>query len=373
MADGNGVGALAQLAYAAAIDDELWPAWAEAMRRHFGAVGIVFGVLDLQTARIKSGLFHFPDGDVDRVIPEYAEHMAAHDPVLRRLAQCRGSEIFDNADAHNLDDAEDAEYHRWQLARLGIRRNLTAAVAIHKDLCAGVTLNWAPGGPAGASARSEVISLFPHLQQAMKLGLRHSQLLQAAWWDGHQAGDSGAAMLLDDHGRVLRASRAAEVVIACGDGLDVRAGRLAAVAPDCDDKLQLAIAGALDEIGPQAGSAKVARRSGRPPYQVTVHPLPRSRRFLAPNQAAAIVRIVRPETACARLSPLHRDLLGFTEREAEVAELLLSGHSLESLAQAIGIRHNTVRNHLQSIFRKTGTNRQSDLVRLLMNIEKQLH
>ncbi len=47
--------------------------------------------------------------------------------------------------------------------------------------------------------------------------------------------------------------------------------------------------------------------------------------------------------------------------------LLADGRSTEEVAQALGIRLNTVRVHLRAIFAKTGVDRQSALVRLLLN------
>lgn len=41
--------------------------------------------------------------------------------------------------------------------------------------------------------------------------------------------------------------------------------------------------------------------------------------------------------------------------------------SLEEAAEALGIKPNTARAHLRSIFSKTGVRRQTELVRLFLN------
>jgi DNA-binding CsgD family transcriptional regulator len=46
---------------------------------------------------------------------------------------------------------------------------------------------------------------------------------------------------------------------------------------------------------------------------------------------------------------------------------LANGLSLEEAAEAIGIRRNTARAHLRSIFSKTGVRRQTELVRIFLN------
>ena len=61
-------------------------------------------------------------------------------------------------------------------------------------------------------------------------------------------------------------------------------------------------------------------------------------------------------------------LLGFTKKEAELASALLNGISLQHAAQERGVRLSTIRSQLASIFRKTGTTHQSQLVALLARL-----
>jgi DNA-binding CsgD family transcriptional regulator len=62
-----------------------------------------------------------------------------------------------------------------------------------------------------------------------------------------------------------------------------------------------------------------------------------------------------------------RDVPGrneLSQREAEVLELLLSGHRVATVAESLFVSTHTVRNHLKSIFKKTGVHSQADLIRL---------
>ena len=61
-----------------------------------------------------------------------------------------------------------------------------------------------------------------------------------------------------------------------------------------------------------------------------------------------------------------RDLLALTAAEARVAEALFEGATPREAAEAFGISYNTVHVHLGRVFRKTGTNRQSQLMRLMV-------
>jgi DNA-binding CsgD family transcriptional regulator len=57
-----------------------------------------------------------------------------------------------------------------------------------------------------------------------------------------------------------------------------------------------------------------------------------------------------------------KNRFGLTPAEARVVLRLVSGDSLRLAAKALGIKYETVRTHLKSIFQKTGTRRQAELV-----------
>jgi len=59
----------------------------------------------------------------------------------------------------------------------------------------------------------------------------------------------------------------------------------------------------------------------------------------------------------------HPDLREISPRELEVLDLLLQGERVAAIAEQLYISDHTVRNHLKSMFRKTGTSSQGDLVR----------
>lgn len=61
-------------------------------------------------------------------------------------------------------------------------------------------------------------------------------------------------------------------------------------------------------------------------------------------------------------------LYGLTRKETNVVNALLQGMSLEDYCAANFVTANTSRTHLKSVYRKTGTNRQSELVRLFASM-----
>ncbi|MNO83413.1 Bacterial regulatory protein, luxR family [compost metagenome] len=86
------------------------------------------------------------------------------------------------------------------------------------------------------------------------------------------------------------------------------------------------------------------------------------------KERPALVVYVRDAVGKPLLSTaMTRKVFGFTPSETSLAMELANGLSLEEAANALGIRRNTARAHLRSIFCKTGVRRQTELVRMLLN------
>jgi DNA-binding CsgD family transcriptional regulator len=68
---------------------------------------------------------------------------------------------------------------------------------------------------------------------------------------------------------------------------------------------------------------------------------------------------------------VHRELLrrlyGLSRVQAEVAGQLMKGMTLEEIANQRGVRRSTVRSHVDQLFARTGTRRQTELVHFLLS------
>ncbi len=61
-------------------------------------------------------------------------------------------------------------------------------------------------------------------------------------------------------------------------------------------------------------------------------------------------------------------LFGLTDQQSAIAELVSDGLSVSEIAELKSITTGTVRDHIKAIFEKTGTHRQSELVRMLLQL-----
>ncbi len=59
-------------------------------------------------------------------------------------------------------------------------------------------------------------------------------------------------------------------------------------------------------------------------------------------------------------------LMSLTPRERRVAELVAAGYSTDNIGAHLGVKESTVRSHLKSIFRKTGTHSRLELTRFFI-------
>ncbi|MFO1104015.1 MAG: LuxR C-terminal-related transcriptional regulator [Methylocystis sp.] len=65
---------------------------------------------------------------------------------------------------------------------------------------------------------------------------------------------------------------------------------------------------------------------------------------------------------------LIQSLFDLTPAEARVARNLVSGQSVDHIAEASGVSQNTIRTHVRCVLQKTGCNRQSEVVALLSGV-----
>lgn len=101
-------------------------------------------------------------------------------------------------------------------------------------------------------------------------------------------------------------------------------------------------------------------------FNVLVTPLFSPNGLPAPQGAVAAVFVSNPETQEETNEDLLPHLYGLTPAESALAGRLVSGEDLSGAADVLGVSMNTARTHLKRIFQKTGTRRQAELVRLLL-------
>jgi DNA-binding CsgD family transcriptional regulator len=220
-------------------------------------------------------------------------------------------------------------------------------------------------GPFGANEVKQLDALRPHLARsallATRLGLEQAR---AAAETLSLIGLPGG--LISESGRVLSANSQLEalsprIMVGAFDKLG-----LAGAGPT--ELLRRALEGKQRAGGETIGSIPMpASSSGNDPALV-VHLVPVRRAAHDIFAGAKFVVIVTLVTApVAPLTELLNGLFDLTPAEAKVARALAVGATIRDVAIRHAVTPETIKSQLSSIMFKTGTHRQTDLVRLLLS------
>jgi DNA-binding CsgD family transcriptional regulator len=111
----------------------------------------------------------------------------------------------------------------------------------------------------------------------------------------------------------------------------------------------------------------VVRRRGKASVLMRLLPIHGAAR--SPFLDARALLMFSSMEAKSSLSPsLLRKAFNLTPAEGRLAVLIALGNSPEQIAEQLGIARETARNQLRSVFAKTGTHRQGELVALLARL-----
>lgn len=150
------------------------------------------------------------------------------------------------------------------------------------------------------------------------------------------------------------------------DGLQAVSDRVRADAVRDDHALAEGVRRASVGIRPP-GLLHIGRPSGRQPYLVHIEPFmhrtPRVRAY-----TGTVMLVVLSPTDCDRDTIVWFGMgFGLTRAEIRIVQLLLEGRGVQDIAGCLEGSAHTVRWHLKSIYAKTGTAGQADVVRLFMH------
>jgi DNA-binding CsgD family transcriptional regulator len=170
-------------------------------------------------------------------------------------------------------------------------------------------------------------------------------------------------ILMDDRRRILDANAMALGVLRDGNRVKVRSGRLVFSDAELDarfaDLILLFRNGSRDAV--RAIAARVSH-DHLPPYRVVVAPVPPN---VDDGRVAFFMLIYGPIQRRPISVAILGQVYGLTRAQAEVAQQLFSGLSVEATAAVLELSLNTVRTHLKHIFTRCGVQSQGELLQLL--------
>jgi DNA-binding CsgD family transcriptional regulator len=355
--------------YAASLDKAQWRTLLLSLAEIIGGAGAIFS----QDARTAAASIFEDVGFGDGAMANYVAHFTETNPWLPQVDALNipvGKTIVDE----DLIDTRSYEgnefYNDW--VRPQDLYYMIAGVVL-KDKTLGTNLTFLRSRAAGPY-RNDEIELFnlllPHVARAAQIH-RHLFTVDLTAHASEQALDGLeiALLIVDRQARIRFANGAAERMLRQATGIQRREGRLRAASPRDRETLQHTILRAADTAAGKsvdAGGLLPIQRAGGEPLMAMVAPLLPNKTGLGTAEPAALVLISDPST---RPRPRDGDLArlyGLTPAEATLLAALIDGERLNDFAERKGVAVATAKTQLQSIFGKTGQNRQSDLVRMVL-------
>jgi DNA-binding CsgD family transcriptional regulator len=357
------------LIYEAVLDRSVWPLVADRLADLIHAKVGQISCYDIST---QTGLDVSP-----RVPPEalhsYADHWVHRNPLIARGQRKLVGEVFSLHDLMPKSEFVRTEIYNEFFAPLALEEGLGAALVTEGSFSASFGV-WRPS-QMEAFARSDadlLADLVPHLQRALQLTFRLSELETMRTASAELLNQLRQASLLVDRACVVQfANRAAEEILAEGGGLQRDAkGTLRAERQAETASLHKLIVEAGNLVSGHHESAggriRISRTKERAPLTVLIIPLRIEANWLLPRRPAAMLFVSDPERTSDPTAYCLRLEFGLTAAEAGVAKEILSGRGLKVAARRLGVSPTTVRTHLTAVFSKTGTQRQAELVRVLL-------
>jgi DNA-binding CsgD family transcriptional regulator len=184
-------------------------------------------------------------------------------------------------------------------------------------------------------------------------------------------------LLIGANGRIVHANACAFAMLAGGDPLCARDGRLFATEAEADRELQTIFSAVNHHEDATLGGKGVAlplTQQGGKNFVVHVLPLTRGARRRAGQVYAAVAALFVHEAAfrTPSLPEVIAKTYGLTPAELRVMIAVVEVGGVPEVADALGIAETTVRTHLGRLYEKTGVRRQADLVRLAAGFSSSL-
>ncbi|GEM_PF-5581069 len=176
-----------------------------------------------------------------------------------------------------------------------------------------------------------------------------------------------ALILTRPDGRIVHANAHAARLLADGRALTrTREGLLVAARGDDTARLREAIAAVAGETASNSGDGvnegAIAVRSRDDDRTLSVILVP-----AGPAHPGAALFIADPDADYSISDDRLMSLYGLTRSEAQIVARLARGLTLEEIAATRGQQLNTIRTQVKSVFRKTNTRRQSDVIKLVLS------
>lgn len=382
--------------YDAAMDSEKWPAFLQQLAATFDARGShIVRVHPREKMLNFSALYGYEDAilkrygadgktDLQAALARYEQHFMELMPTDPRV---RFLERFPSRPLSCRLEISETELHGSKVYQDMLRIadiEYSLLVSLAEDDGSLIMFGAFRGRGSQHFTKAELdhfSELIPHVKQAISLS-EHLARLSFASHVAFDALDSIAMGLLivDERARLIHSNVVGQRILGLRDGITVSGGALVLHDQEEDtgfrEIVRTMMTTAQTMRTPPCQAIAVARPSGREAMPMLLgllsHHAP-GRRPGPLDRPLAVLLVSLPEEPQEAPAELLRRLFGLTLAEARVCERLVQRRTIKDIARDLGIAVDTVRAHLKSVYTKTDTAKQAELVAKIMATPVWIH
>lgn len=306
------------------------------------------------------------------LLDEYHDHFQHINPLHTPISTLEPEMRFNRQDIIDDDEFRRHEVYQDYYRKVHHFHIEYRTFLKYDQSYAGILFTRRDGQPNFTTRETTVMTyLMPHLARAFKL---HFNLLDAhrqnrVITDAFDHIPQGV-IVVDRDRKLVFANACATDLLNGGNGLRLNAKGSVETSTK-NRHFERMVADIFDrhafEPDKFGGVAIVERSGDLRPLEVLITPF-RHEAFGGTNsESLAIIYVTDPEAKVADMTGVLMQIYGLTSTEARLAQLIVNGQSLSEACDEMSIAENTGRAHLKRIFSKTDTNRQSALVKLILN------
>ncbi len=354
--------------YDAALDSSFWPS---VMEKLAGFIGGAAATLHIRDSALKSAAPTYDFGIDAEYGQLYFGKYAKLDPMNAAYFCLDVGDIVSNSEVMPQSEFLETPFYKEWVRPQGFIDNIVALVersaTSHAILA---ILRHERQGLTDEGARQRMRLVIPHLRRAVLIGnVIELKSMEAATLADTLDGIAAGMFLVDEDGRVVQSNVAGHSMVAAGETLRVAGGRLVTGDVQTDQTLLDIFATSAEgdaAVGTKGIAVPLATEDGEP-FVAHVLPLTSGARRRAGAAYAAVAAVFVHKAALA--PPSQPEMVArtykLTPSELRVLLAVVNVGGVPETAATLGIAETTVKFHLRSLFEKTGTKRQADLVKLV--------